>query len=218
MLIDEICNYLPSFSVLSSKDRAEVGYLSYSQKVEKGEMLLDTKRPGCDNIVIVRSGRLKVISEKSYGNTITLYYLNEADVCLLAASYYLYSTAVSIRIYADRDSEIIKIPVRLYKDIELRYPDVASYSRRLFADRFSDILYVLSSKAFKKDEEYLREYLFEEAAQNDEGIIEKTQEEIGRETAISHSQISTILNSLAKKGVLSMERGIIRIIDRGGLV
>ncbi len=213
MLIDDICKYFPPFASLSAEDKKSVGFYSYPQQIEKDELLLNTENLGCDNIIIVKEGRLRVVSERAEGRSITLYYLNEADICVLAASNHLYRSHVSIKIIADKTSQIIKIPVALYMELEARYPNIATYSRRLFADRFSDVLYTLSGKVFKKDEDFLKEYLMEKAAQGEDGIIDKTQDEMAKETAIARSHISQILNRLKADGVLSMDRGRIQIKD-----
>ena len=68
-------------------------------------------------------------------------------------------------------------------------------------------------KVFKKDEDFLKEYLMEKAAQGEDGIIDKTQDEMAKETAIARSHISQILNRLRADGVLSMDRGRIQIKD-----
>ena len=218
MLLDDIISYFQPFESICDNDKNELLFLSYSQNIEKGELVLDSDTFLCENIIIVKSGRLRVYFEKEKGKTITLYNLNEGEICVLAASRYLYQFSVSIKILADRPSCIIKIPVSFYMELERRYPVVERYSRKLFIDRFSDILYTLKQKAFKNDESFLKEYILEEAAQNKDGIIEKSQDEIRKETAISSGQISEILKKLENLGAIRMGRNKIQVVNLKKLV
>ena len=218
MFRERFNHVFPFFESLAEEDRKRLSYISYTQEFKKGDVITDGRCGCCSNIIIVLSGRIKALSMNDAGKTVTLYYLFEDDICVLSAAETLYEKTIAVALVADTDVEILKIPADGYKEIQKKYPEMQDVIRRLFTDRFSDILFALREKAFTSPKTMVAVLLTEKSSQEGSPVLHLTQTEIANDLAIARSLVSQILAGLEKEGYVRTRRGIVEILDFKGLL
>lgn len=203
--------FFPFFENLAQEDQSEMAYLSYTQEFDAGDVIISPEEK-CFNIIVVIEGRLKsclIDSQRS----LLLYYLNEGDICTLAASEDLYGIKSKITLYADTDVRILKTPSAFYNRLKDKYPEMSTSLRRNFMDRFDDILYIMKAKLLSSSKQLVASYIYDCSYNADCDCIEITQLQISRDIAIARSQVSFILSELEAEGIIKMMRGRIKILD-----
>ena len=218
MFLEQLDRAFPFFSSLSQEDRQRLSFISYIQEFKKKEVITDGKCGCCSNIIIVLSGRIKALNMNDSGKTVTLYYLFDGDVCVLSAAETLYEKTIAVSLIADTDVKILKIPAEGYKEMQKKYPAMQDFIRRLFTDRFSDILFALREKAFSSPKTMVALLLTEKSSQEASPCLKITQTEIANDLAIARSLVSQILSAFEKDGLIRTGRGKIEILDFKGLL
>lgn len=203
--------FFPFFENLAPQDQSEMAYLSYTQEFDSGTVVISPEEK-CFNILVVIEGRLKSCLIDDH-RSLLLYYLNEGDICTLAASEDLYGITSKITLYADTDVRILKTPSSFYNKLKDKYPEMSLFLRRNFMDRFDDILYILKAKLLSSSKQLVASYIYDCSYNSDCDCIEITQLQISRDIAIARSQVSFILSELEAEGIIKMMRGKIKIID-----
>lgn len=210
---------LPFFDELKDEDKQILSYSSYTQCLKRDEIIMNAELGWiCNSIIYVISGRLKCMIRNEKGESCTLYYLETGSYCVLSAAQTLYQIDVPLEIIVDSvDSEVLKIPVHTFIDIQKRYLTVARFTRHQFTDRFTDIAYILGEKVFKSYRQVLAAFLYEKFNQ-EEGPLYMTEDEIASATAISRSVVSKYLNELVESGIIKHERGYLELLDSKALL
>ncbi len=94
----------------------------------------------CTGLFLVFSGQLRAYTISEEGREITVYRLFERDICLLSASYMMRSIQFDISIEAEKDTEVMVIPVEIYRGIMDQSAPLANFTNEVMASRFSDIM------------------------------------------------------------------------------
>lgn len=210
---------LPFFDELKVEDKQILSYSSYTQKLEKDEIIMNAELGWiCNSIIYVRSGRLKCMIRNDKGESCILYYLENGAYCVLSAAQTLYHIDVPLEIIVDsREAEVLKIPVHTFLDIKKRYLSIAQFTRQQFTDRFTDIAYILGEKVFKSYRQVLAAFLYEKF-NHEEGALYITEEVIAEATAISRSVVAKYIGELVDSGILRHERGLLELLNNEALM
>ncbi len=211
-MLDEVLeSYFPFYKNLDESDRRELSYLSYLQSYKSDDILVQPDFQ-CRNVIVVTQGRLKSLlhSGSSY---FQLYYLNEGEICTLAASEELYGINSRITLVASTDCTVLKSPSSTFNLLKKKYPEISIFLRRNFMDRFSDILYAIKIKGLFSTSQLVANYLYDLAINSSDDSINVTQMQISEAVAIARSQVSLILSDFEKRGIIQRSRGRIRILD-----
>lgn len=215
MMRDILNENLPFFSQLDAQDQEELAYRSYTQHFALDEVVLTPEDP-CENLLIILSGRVKslLVNGKT---SLLLYYLDSGDICTLASTPMLYGTSQMITIVSASESDILKIPSDLFDSLREKYPQLTSYLRSNFIDRFADILFILNQIAFSTPSQRVASYLYDLSNNVPDDVVNVTQETISRETGMARSLVSTVVNDFEAKGIIEASHGRIRIKDQARL-
>ena len=127
--------FFPFFENLTPEDQSEMAYLSYTemaylsytQDFGAGDVIISPEEK-CFNIIVVIEGRLKSCLIDRH-RSLLLYYLNEGDICTLAASEDLYGIKSKITLYADTDVRILKTPSAFYNKLKDKYPEMSTFAQ-----------------------------------------------------------------------------------------
>lgn len=211
---------LPFFDSLSPEDRETIAYVSFTQKYKQNEIISDASVGYlCESLILVLSGRLKCVRRDEGQPGMRLYYLFPNDFCVLCTAEPLYGVRIDFRMIADSDDvEILKLPTYVFKDIKKRSKPLNDFMRRQFADRFTDILYLLRERMEGDALKMTATFLLELLAASDDGIIRMTHEEIARDLGIARSGVSASLKRFENAGWINLSRGGIAVLDADALV
>ena len=119
MIQDKLEEY---YNVVFEKELlAEIAEVGTYQKVKENELLLDIGDQ-FQQIPLMLTGAIKISRETSAGEEIVLYFLERGDTCTITFGSGLQSNKSKVRGVAEKDSEIIFIPVNKLEEWMVKYP------------------------------------------------------------------------------------------------
>jgi CRP/FNR family transcriptional regulator len=178
--------------------------------ISKGEVLLQEDAP-VYNVPVVLSGAVKV-SQTDEDKEMLLYYLKEGDMCMMSFLGGLYSEHSKIEAVADKDSEILLIPVHQIGKLLKTHPEWTEYIFDVYHRRFNELLDVIGAVAFKKMDERLLAFIRRKSEITGTKELEITHEELARELGTARVVVSRLLKELEKKNIVSLARNRITLV------
>ena len=193
--------------------------LAGSQKAHfnKGT-LLHAGEEQCSGLFVLISGRVKAYMVTESGKEITLFRLMDRDVCIFSASCLMKNITFDVHILAESEVEAIRIPAKLYDQMEKEEVAVANFTNDLISSRMSDVMWVLEQIVFMSFDKRLALFLQEQFQLIDSNQIEMTQEEIAANLGSAREVVSRMLKYFAKEGIVQVVRGGVRLLSMEKLI
>jgi len=169
-------------------------------------------RPGdaVQGFVVVLSGRIEVYLTGLSGREILLYAVEPGQTCVQSTLGLLGGDAYSGEAITRAPSELVMIP----REIFLRLMDGSQAFRTLvfaaFAQRMQSMMHLLDRVAFQRIETRLAQCLL---ARAEGGRLKATHAEIAVMIGSAREVVSRRLDALARRGIVALERGVVRILD-----
>lgn len=201
----------PFWNKLSQKEKALLINNSEILKYNKNEIIHDSTE--CTGVLLVIKGQLRVYILSEEGKEITLYRLNEHEICILSASCILKNITFSIYVDAITDAEILKISASTFKEIKNKNIAVESFTTDIINKSFSETMWAMEQILFMSFDKRLARYLFEQNSDT----IKLTHEDIAKEVNSAREVVSRMLKYFQNEGIISLSRGSITILDRDRL-
>jgi len=173
-------------------------------------------RPGetVKGFVIVLRGRIEVYLTGLSGREILLYEVNPGQSCVQSTLGLMGGEDYSGEAVARTASEIVLVP----RDIFLRLmdddPGFRGFVFAAFAARLQSMMHLLDRVAFQRIETRLAACLL---ARAEDGRIKATHAEIAVMIGTAREVVSRRLDALARRGIVALERGAVRILDAEAL-
>lgn len=182
--------------------------------IPKGHVLF---RPGdevtCFGVLI--SGKVDVYLIGVTGREILLYSITPGESCVQSTLGLLGENDYSAEAVAETDVEAVMIPKSLFLGLLGKSERFRTFVFQAFAKRLQSVMQVLERVAFIRIEERLAVVLLERA--DKDGYVRNTHQELATAIGSVREVVSRRLDALAKKGLVALERGTIRVTDRDGL-
>ncbi len=174
-------------------------------------------RPGDEarGFVIVLSGRISVYLTGASGREILLYDVTHGESCVQTTMGLLGGEAYTGEAIAESDVRAVLVPRVLFLDLMNSSEWFRHVVFKSFGTRISDITKVLEQVAFVKVEQRLARQLL--ASAGTKGVIDQTHQDLAVAIGSAREVVSRRLEVLSKRGLVSLERGQIIILDRQGL-
>lgn len=209
-------SYLPVFERLTAEQKTLLTEAAVVRKFNKGEVLHGGIQD-CTGLIIVISGQLRAFTTSDDGREVTLYRLFERDICLLSASCIINSIQFYITLSAEKDSEVLIIPSKVYKSVMGASALLANYTNEVMASRFSDVMWLVEQIMWKSFDKRLAEFLLDEASIENSNVLKITHEAIGRHLGNPREVVTRMLKYFANEQFVTLSRGTIEIINKSGL-
>ncbi len=161
----------------------------------------------CKSLLFVEHGKLRVYTISEDGREITLYRLFDYDLCILSSSELFNSITFDIRVDAQEDSTIWRIPVEIYKNLMSTNLKVAAYTNEIMADKFSEVMWLLDQVLNKKMDQRIAMFLLEESQYKGNTTIEITHDQIARHLGTAREVVGRLVKYLQKEGAINSARG-----------
>lgn len=168
----------------------------------------------CESLVIVLEGQVKVYRPASSGRSLTLYYVNENESCILTASCILNKTVFPAFAKTMTEVKALSIPPNLVTSWLEHEPMWQKYIFGLLSQRMTGLIELVDSVAFESLDVRLADWLI---SRSEYEPIQITHQKIAEDLASSREVISRLLKKFEKSGTIKLERGFIVIIDKDSL-
>lgn len=201
----------PFWNKLSPKEKELLINNSEILKYNKNEIIHNSTE--CTGILLVIKGQLRVYILSEEGKEITLYRLNENEVCILSASCILKNITFSIYVDAVTDAEILKISASAFKEVKSKNIAVEAFTTDIINKSFSETMWAMEQILFMSFDKRLARYLFEQNS----NTIKLTHEDIAKDINSAREVVSRMLKYFQTEGIISLSRGSITILDRNRL-
>ncbi len=174
-------------------------------------------RPGdaAQAFVLLLSGKIGVYLNGRSGRELLLYSVTPGETCVQTTLGVLGGALYSGEAVAESDLVAVMVPPAMVERLIAQSAGFRHFVFKAFADRLSDLMFVLEQVAFVKVEQRLAHALLERG--DGEGKVALTHQELAVVIGTAREVVSRRLEALASKGVVANERGEIRIVDRSEL-
>ncbi|MEE9444671.1 MAG: Crp/Fnr family transcriptional regulator [Cocleimonas sp.] len=165
----------------------------------------------CESLVILLSGQVKVFRPAESGRSLTLYYVNHHESCILTASCILNDTPFPA--FAETITEVTALsipPDRVKKWLETE-PLWRDYVLSLLSQRMGDLIELVNALAFQGLDVRLADWLLQHSLEGNE--IKVTHQVIAEDLASSREVISRLLKEFEVQGKVILGRGMIKVLE-----
>jgi len=191
------------------EEMAEVGHL---KSVKAGEKIIEigdyvTYMP------LLISGAIKILREDKDGDELLLYFLERGDTCAMTLSCCLGETKSEIRAVAEKETEIIMIPIEKMEEWISKYKTWSHFVFESYQSRLTEMLDTIDTIAFLNMDQRLMRYLQDKAKINQNELLQVTHQDIAYDLHTSRVVISRLLKKLKLEGKIELQRNSIKVLS-----
>jgi len=174
-------------------------------------------QPGqaCERLVLLTKGTVRVRMVSETGREIELYRVRPGEMCVMSIACLMGERPYQAEGVADGDIEGIALGRSLFREllgasVTFRESVIAVQTRRVF-----DLIGLVDELAFHRTESRLAARLLQRAGGTD--AVDETHQELALDIGTAREVVSRRLKRFEAQGLVALERGRVRILDRGGL-
>lgn len=203
----------PFWKNLTEEDRNRISRSWRLELFDKNRTIYNTTQ-GCKGLLIISRGSMRVYIVSPEGRKVTLYRLEEGEVCVFTAGCLIEEIDFDILIEAAEYTETVTIPAADLKPIMKEDKTFENYLYKKTAERFSDVMWTIQNILFKRVDQRIAGYLWEEKVRQDSDTVKVTQEEIANEIGSAREVVTKTLKYMASDQLIRTGHGKIEILDR----
>lgn len=209
----ELKNLFPFWSSLSDTEKSLVESVVYTEKYNKG-MLMHRTEDSCKGLVTVLTGQLRTYIVSEEGREVTLFRVNEEEVCVLSASCLMDAITFEVLIEATEETEVLVFPSAILNQLMQQNPQVELFLYKNATEKFSDVMWTMQQILFLKIDQRVAQFLWDEMIQKNSMTLSITHDEIARYIGSAREVVTKVLKYMVKEHVLELKRGMIIINDK----
>jgi len=206
----QIASVLPSLQTADPQLAREFQQSTYFVKIPTGREIF-VEGDIVSGIALMMSGIVRVYKIGESGREITLYRFGEGESCVISANAILNQQDFPAIAIVEQDAEAVMIPAETFSDWVRRYDPWRDFLFNLVSDRLASLMEVVDEVAFQRMDRRVATFLLERS--QIKGTIRITHQEIANEIGSSREVISRILEDFSSRGLVSLSRGEIQILD-----
>ncbi len=206
----QIASVLPFLQTAGPQLAPEFQQSTYFVKIPTGREIF-VEGDIVSGIALMMSGIVRVYKIGESGREITLYRFGEGESCVISANAILNQQDFPAIAIVERDAEAVMIPAKTFSDWVRRYDPWRDFLFNLVSDRLASLMEVVDEVAFQRMDRRVATFLLERS--QIKGTIRITHQEIANEIGSSREVISRILEDFSSRGLVSLSRGEIQILD-----
>lgn len=182
------------------------------KKVKENELLLDLGDK-FDRIPLILTGAIKISREDNDGDEIVLYFLERGDTCTITFGGGLNSIKSKVRGIAEKDSEVVLIPVSKLEEWMVKYKSWRDFVIDSYNIRLNEMLEAIDTLAFMKMDQRLFKYLTDKVKIMRSTTLNTTHQQIAHDLNTSRVVISRLLKQLENEKKIELNRNKIEVLD-----
>ena len=171
----------------------------------------------CIGVILVKSGELRTYMLSEDGKEITLYRLNEGDICILSASCLIKNITFDVYIDAEADTEIILINSYVFSQLQQSNVYVENFALQNTVNKFSDVMFAMEQILFLSIDKRLAAFLIDEYVKSKSLNVSLTHEQIAKYIGSAREVVTRMLKNFEKDGLVALYRGGLKIEDVNAL-
>lgn len=170
----------------------------------------------CNNYLIILEGKVKVFTRAENGREILLYRLFNGDSCVLTTSCLFGNKNYPAEGKAETATSALAIPASRFNEAMQQSTTFREMVFSAFSSHLSDLITLVEEVAFGKVDVRLAKHLLSQC--DDDSTLTSTHQNIATELGSAREVISRQLKELESKGLIILNRGNIKIIDKAALL
>lgn len=168
----------------------------------------------CKGMLIVKKGTLRTYMLSENGKEITLFRMNDGNVCIFSASCVLSAITFDVHIDVEEDSDVLFVSSSYFQSLVEHNIYVECFAYKLIADRFSEVMWTMQQILFMSMDKRLAVFLWDEITKTDDDTVHQTHEQVARDVGSAREVVTRMLKYFSSEGIVELSRGGIKVIDR----
>lgn len=206
------------FDFWDKLDKASQDYLCdsmYEINYEAGETIHNGDAM-CVGVLFVQSGMLRVYIMSEEGKEVSLYRVEEGEICVLSASCVLSEITFDVHVDSETKTKAWVLSSGAFADLIERNIYFENFQNKLKAQRLSDVMWTMQQILFYSFDKRLAIFLYDELIKNG-SVITYSHLEIAKYLGSAREVVSRMLKYFEKEGILTVSRKEIVITDKKAL-
>ena len=212
----EFSQCFPIWNKLTADQQARLRSVTELQRIKAGTVVHDGS-PQCKGMLLVKSGQLRAYLLSDEGREITICRFFEMDICLFSASCVMPNMMFDVFIEAEKDTEIWVIPACLYQNLMDESLPMASYSRDLITNHFSEVMWLMEQIMWRSFDKRLAGFLVEESRIEETDSLKITHEKIAAHLGTAREVVTRMLRYFQSDGMVKLTRGTVELTNKKAL-
>ena len=164
--------------------------------------------------IVVAEGRVRVALTAENGREILLYRLGPGDACLLSTSALLSEETLPAEAVTETPVEALVVSAERFEQLVAEDAGFRREVLRGYAARVGGLVVMIEDVLFHGLPQRLARWLLGEAQ---DGVASATHQHIASELGTAREVVTRALNHFEQDGLISLDRGRIKLIDEGRL-
>ena len=205
-------NRLPFWNLLTDKEKEILKDNTIERTYTKGSIVFDNSS-SCLGLLNVISGQVRAYLVSDEGKEVTIFKLEDNDLCVLSASCIIKQITFDTQLVANEDTKVLIVPSNIIEDLAYMNIELRCYLYEKALARFSDVMWNMQELLFKGLDSRVANYLINQYERTDSTIIKVTHEEIANDINSAREAVTRILKLFVQDGLIKLQKGFIEIID-----
>lgn len=209
-------NSYPFWNDLTADEQSRFANSTHLRSYKKGETVHQPDDK-CEGMIYMMSGRLRIYILSEDGREITLYRLEQGEICVLSASCVIDAISFDVFIEAETEAEVYLTDATTLRLLSESNPHLMIFNQRIALDRFSDIMWTMQQVLFFSVDRRIAGFLLNEADKSGDSVVHTTHEQIATSIGSAREVVSRMLKRFADDGFIRLARGSVEILDRDSI-
>ena len=170
----------------------------------------------CLGTILIERGSLQASILSAEGREITLFTLQDEEICTLSASCLFMPKNFNVHITAQTDTSAFLLPLKVFSALCDSNIYAENFSYKITVKRFASVMEAIEPILFDRVDTRIIRYLLSESKSRGDTLY-TTQEQLAKNTGTAREVVSRILKKLQEQNIITQKRGAIHIINRDAL-
>lgn len=202
----------PFYEDLSDEEK-ELFEKSITVKMIQAGTIIRAYEPNSFGPFLIVDGRIRVYLHNEKSRDVFLYSLSSGDFCVLTESRTIVSILFEAELEVETNALVVQLEPNCFEKIMKNNLKVRSLIYETLIERLSVFVDNIQAVLFDPIECRVARYIIEEYNRSGLFVIRKTQDEIAKNVSSSREVICRVLRKLSREGIVSCEKGEIRLLD-----
>jgi CRP/FNR family transcriptional regulator len=212
----ELQRHYPALANLSPEWAARLCARGRAVTAPAGALAFD-ENSTCDGLTMLTGGAIRVVRTTPQGREILLYRVSPGESCILTVCCLLGRASYAARGVVETDLSGVTIPADLFDALVADAPEFRAFVFEMFGDRIASMMQLVEEIAFHRLESRIAAFLLRGFAGSGARDLSITHQQLADEVGSVREIVSRTLESLQRRGALSLARGRLTLADPAAL-